>query len=149
MGVRLAENFDNPYLRASPSEFWQGWHISLSSWVRDYLFLPLCGRSRSALRPHLAALCAMALCGLWHAPSVGWLLWGLLHGLGLSAHQAWTLWMRKRFALKRRLAASLPYRVLCVVLTFHFVTLTWTFVAIDAQRVGPTLRYLRLLVGLG
>jgi alginate O-acetyltransferase complex protein AlgI len=149
MGIRLAENFDNPYLKPSISEFWRGWHLSLSYWIRDYLFLPMCGRSRSVVRPHVAALSSMALCGLWHAPSWGWLLWGLLHGLGLSVHQAWTLWMRKRFALKKRLAQSHAYRVLCVLLTFHFVTFAWTFVAIDALRVAPTLRYLRLLIGLG
>lgn len=149
MGVRLAENFDNPYLRPSISEFWQGWHLSLSFWIRDYLFLPLCGRSRSTLRPHVAALASMGLCGLWHSPNLGWLLWGLLHGLGLSVHQAWTLAMRKRFALKKKLAASTTYRVVCVVLTFHFVAFTWTFIAIDATQVGPTLRYLKLLVGLG
>jgi alginate O-acetyltransferase complex protein AlgI len=148
MGIRLAENFDNPYLRPSISEFWQGWHISLSTWIRDYLFLPLCGRSRSPLRPHVAALVAMSLCGLWHAPQVGWLLWGFLHGLGLSVHQAWTLWMRKRFALKKRLAQSSVYRVVCVLATFHFVAFTWTWIAIDAERVAPTLRYLRLLIGL-
>ena len=149
MGVRLAENFDNPYLRPSISEFWQGWHLSLSFWIRDYLFLPMCGRSRSVLRPHVAALTSMGLCGLWHSPNLGWLLWGLLHGLGLSVHQAWTHWMRKRFALKKKLAKSTAYRVVCVVLTFHFVAFTWTFIAIDAQQVGPTLRYLMVLVGLG
>jgi alginate O-acetyltransferase complex protein AlgI len=76
-GIRLAENFDNPYLRASISGFWQGWHISLSTWIRDYLFLPMCGRSQSAVRPHLAALGSMALCGLWHAPQWGWIVCGL------------------------------------------------------------------------
>lgn len=149
LGIRLAENFDRPYLKPSIAEFWQGWHLSLSYWIRDYLFLPLCGRSRSVLRPHVAALVSMALCGVWHAPSLGWLLWGLLHGAALSVHQAWTLWMRKRFALKKRLAQSRAYRVLCIVVTFHFVTFAWAFVAIDAQRLAPTLRYLLLLVGVG
>jgi D-alanyl-lipoteichoic acid acyltransferase DltB (MBOAT superfamily) len=147
MGIRLAENFDNPYLRPSISEFWQGWHLSLSFWIRDYLFLPLCGRSRSALRPHAAALVSMGLCGLWHAPTAGWLLWGLLHGLGLSVHQGWTLWMRRHFALKKRLAASPLYRGVCVAATFHFVAFTWVWIAIDAERFGPALRYLSLLLG--
>lgn len=147
MGIRLAENFDNPYLRPSISEFWQGWHLSLSFWIRDYLFLPLCGRSRSVLRPHLAALVSMGLCGIWHAPTVGWLLWGLLHGLGLSAHQGWTLWMRKRFALKKRLSQSRVYRGACVLLTFHFVAFTWVWIAVDSTRVTPALRYLQILLG--
>jgi D-alanyl-lipoteichoic acid acyltransferase DltB (MBOAT superfamily) len=149
MGVRLAENFDNPYLRPSIAEFWKGWHISLSFWIRDYLFVPLCGRSASRIRPYLAALAAMTLCGLWHAPALGWALWGFLHGLGLSVHQAWTRFLRKRFTLMQALSRSRAYRALCIVLTFHFVAFTWTWVSIDASRVGPTLRYLRILLGLG
>jgi D-alanyl-lipoteichoic acid acyltransferase DltB (MBOAT superfamily) len=148
MGLRLAENFDNPYLRPSIAEFWRGWHLSLSFWIRDYLFLPMCGRTASALRPHAAALGSMTLCGLWHAPNPGWVLWGLLHGAGLSVHQAWTVWLRKRFALKKRLAASIPVRVVATALTFHFVALTWVFVAIDPWRLAPSVRYLGVLFGL-
>ncbi|MGQ0552882.1 MAG: MBOAT family O-acyltransferase [Planctomycetota bacterium] len=147
-GLRLAENFDNPYLRPSIAEFWRGWHLSLSFWIRDYLFLPLCGRSASPLRPHFAALASMTLCGLWHAPNLGWALWGLAHGLGLSVHQAWSVWLRRRFALKKRLAHSLAFRVLATLLTFHFVALTWTLVSIDPTRLAPTLGYLRVLFGL-
>lgn len=149
MGLRLAENFDNPYLRPSIAEFWRGWHLSLSFWIRDYLFLPMCGRTASAIRPHVAALCSMTLCGLWHAPNPGWVLWGLLHGVGLSVHQAWTVWLRKRFALKKRLAGSLPVRVFATALTFHFVALTWVFVAIDPLHLRPSMRYLGVLFGLG
>ena len=148
MGIRLAENFDNPYLRPSIAEFWRGWHLTLSFWIRDYLFLPMCGRSASAVRPHLAALGSMTLCGLWHAPNVGWGLWGLAHGAGLSVHQAWTVWLRKRFKLKRRLAGSRAVRVVAVLLTFHFVALTWTLVSIDPNRLSPTLAYLRVLFGM-
>jgi D-alanyl-lipoteichoic acid acyltransferase DltB (MBOAT superfamily) len=148
-GLRLAENFDNPYLRPSISEFWQGWHISLSTWIRDYLFLPMCGRSPSVVRPHLAALASMGLCGLWHAPELGWLLWGLAHGAGLSVHQAWTLFLRKRFALKKKLARSKPYRVLATLATFHFIALTWVLISIDATDLGPAWRYFAILLGFG
>ena len=148
MGIRLAENFDNPYLRPSIAEFWRGWHLSLSFWIRDYLFLPMSGRSASAIRPHVAALGSMTLCGLWHAPNPGWVLWGLLHGAGLSVHQAWTVWLRKRFALKKKLASSIPVRVVATAMTFHFVALTWVFVAIDPWRLGPSMRYLGVLFGL-
>ena len=148
-GIQLDENFKNPYLRPSISEFWQGWHISLSTWIRDYLFLPMCGRSQSAVRPHLAALGSMALCGLWHAPQWGWLLWGLAHGAGLSVHQGWTLFLRKRFALKKKLAKSLPYRVAATLLTFHFVALTWVLVSIDANDLDAAWRYFAILLGLG
>jgi D-alanyl-lipoteichoic acid acyltransferase DltB (MBOAT superfamily) len=149
MGLRLAENFDNPYLRPSIAEFWRGWHLSLSYWIRDYLFLPMCGRSASALRPHLAAILSMALCGLWHAPNPGWVLWGVAHGAGLSVHQAWTVWLRKRFALKKRLAKSVPVRVVATLLTFHFVALTWVLVSIDPWDLAPAWAYLQRLFGAG
>jgi len=148
MGLRLAENFDNPYLRPSIADFWKGWHLSLSFWIRDYLFLPMCGRSASKVRPHLAALGSMVLCGLWHGPNLGWGLWGLAHGAGLSIHHAWTLKLRSHFKLKKKLAQSLAWRVFGMALTFHFVALTWTLVSIDATRMGLTVAYLRLLFGL-
>ncbi len=148
LGIKVAENFDNPYLRPSISEFWQGWHISLSTWIRDYLFLPMCGRSRSLLRPHIAALGSMTLCGLWHAPQLGWVLWGLAHGAGLSAHQAWMLAMRKRFALKKKLSKSKTYRVFATLLTFHFVALTWVLISIDATDLSLAWRYFGELLGL-
>lgn len=147
MGIKLAENFDNPFLRPSIAEFWRGWHLSLSFWIRDYLFLPICGRSRSALRPHVAALVSMGLCGLWHAPNPGWLLWGLMHGAGLSVHQAWTLALRRRFQLKKRLQASLPFRVVSIFLTFNFVALSWTLV-IDPYDLRTTLSFWEVLLGL-
>ncbi len=148
-GIRLAENFDNPYLRPSIAEFWRGWHLSLSYWIRDYLFLPMCGRSRSLLRPHVAALASMTLCGLWHAPQRGWILWGLAHGIGLSAHQAWTLFLRKRFALKKKLGRSRAFHVAAVVLTFHFVALTWVLISIDATDLRPAGAYFARLFGFG
>lgn len=146
-GLRLAENFDNPYLRGNISDFWKGWHISLSTWIRDYLFLPLCGRSQSALRPHLAALVSMSLCGLWHAPTLAWLLWGLAHGAGLSAHQAWMHFLRKRFKLKKRLSKSLPYRVLATAVTFHFVALTWVLISVPGGDLRLALAYFAELFG--
>jgi len=149
MGIRLAENFDNPYLRTSIAEFWRGWHLSLSFWIRDYLFLPLCGKSKSKVRPHVAAIVSMTLCGAWHAPNVGWTLWGLCHGAGLSVHQGWTGWLRKRFALKKRLAGNWAVRVVAIGLTFHFVALTWVLVSIDPGRIGPTVEYLGVLFGVG
>lgn len=148
-GIRLAENFDNPYLKPSIAEFWRGWHLSLSFWIRDYLFVPMCGRSRSVLRPHLAALGSMTLCGLWHAPQLGWVLWGFAHGAGLSVHQAWTLWLRKRFPLKKKLAKSRSFRVVATLLTFHFVALTWVLISIDASDLRPACAYFARLVGLG
>lgn len=149
MGIKLAENFENPLMRTSVAEFWRGWHMSLSFWIRDYLFAPLAGRSRSAVRSHLAVMGSMTLCGLWHGPTAVWALWGFAHGVGLSVHRAWTSQLRKNFRLKKRLERSPVARVVAILLTFHFVSLTFMLVAIDTTRLGPSLGYLAVLFGMG
>lgn len=146
-GIRLAENFDNPFWKPSISDFWRGWHLSLSFWIRDYLFVPLAGRSASPWRPHAAALASMTLCGLWHQPNAGWALWGLTHGVGLSVHQAWTTRLRKNFALKKKLAKSLGWRLLGIFLTFNFVAFSWTLV-IDPLHPTTAVRWWKVLLGL-
>ena len=120
LGIHLPQNFDAPYRSRNPTEFWSRWHISLSTWIRDYVFLPLSGRAPSRGRSLSAALGAMTLCGLWHGASFAWIGWGFLHGVGLCAHQLWIGAMRKRFALKKRLDKSIAARALAILLTFHF-----------------------------
>lgn len=83
MGIRLPENFNWPYLATSLQDFWRRWHISLSSWIRDYVYIPLGGSRRSLPRTMLNGLIAFALCGLWHGPAWHFILWGLYHGAGL------------------------------------------------------------------
>ncbi len=147
-GIRLAENFDNPYLRPNISEFWRTWHISLSTWIRDYVFLPLCGRSSSPWRPRFASVAAMVLCGLWHGPTIGWAVWGLFHGVALAVHQSWTAWLRRHFAWKRRLASSRLTTLVATLVTFHFLALAWTWTAYATTGLSTSLRYLALLAGL-
>jgi alginate O-acetyltransferase complex protein AlgI len=84
MGIKVPENFDWPYLARSPSEFWQKWHMSLSLWIRDYIYIPLGGNRLGVPRRTLNALTAMAVCGLWHGASWHFVVWGLYHGLGLT-----------------------------------------------------------------
>jgi alginate O-acetyltransferase complex protein AlgI len=83
MGIRIPENFNWPYLAVSINDFWHRWHISLSTWIRDYIYIPLGGSRHGLFRKGLNALFAMALCGLWHGASWNFVLWGLYHGLGL------------------------------------------------------------------
>ncbi len=129
LGLRLPENFANPYMQPNIARFWQAWHITLSTWLRDYIFFPL---SRTLLRrfgsrfsaPILLAshLTTMVVCGLWHGLSLGFLLWGVWHGLGLFVHSQIPA-LRQRFNLP-----TLP-APLSVLLTFVFVTLGWAFFA--------------------
>jgi len=84
LGVRLPENFNFPYLATSLRDFWARWHISLSTWIRDYVYIPLGGNRHGPGRQVLYALAAFGLCGLWHGPAWHFVLWGLWHGLGLA-----------------------------------------------------------------
>jgi alginate O-acetyltransferase complex protein AlgI len=85
MGIKLPENFNWPYIATSPAEFWRRWHISLSTWIRDYVYIPLGGGRRGPTRRILNALVAFALCGLWHGAGWNFAVWGVYHGVGVAA----------------------------------------------------------------
>lgn len=84
LGIKLPPNFNHPYLALSIKDFWQRWHISLSSWIRDYIYIPLGGSHHGKLRKLANGLIAFTLCGLWHGAAWNFALWGLYHGLGLA-----------------------------------------------------------------
>jgi alginate O-acetyltransferase complex protein AlgI len=87
LGFHFPENFDNPYLATSIQDFWRRWHISLSSWLRDYLYVPLGGNRKGRARTYLNLLATMAIGGLWHGASWTFVAWGLLHGGALAAER--------------------------------------------------------------
>lgn len=122
LGLRLPQNFDRPYLSRSVTEFWRRWHISLSSWLRDYLFLSLGGAGGSRWRAARNLMITMLLGGLWHGAAWTFVAWGALHGLGLAFGAAWG--SRDRGAAARS-GARLLRDALCALLTFHFVCLGW------------------------
>ena len=131
LGFRLPDNFKSPYRSESLVEFWRRWHISFSTWLRDYVFFALPSGQRSKWRPYWNTLVTFALGGIWHGASWTFLIWGLLHGLGLAVnHAAEALWPR-RGRQKPKLFLA---RVAAVLLTFHFVCLTWIFFRCDSTR---------------
>ena len=87
-GFRILENFNYPYISRSVREFWRRWHISLSNWFRDYVYIPLGGNRRSAFRAYLNLVIVFLLCGLWHGASWPFVLWGIWHGLFLVVERA-------------------------------------------------------------
>jgi len=89
LGLRLPENFDFPYAARNPAEFWRRWHMSLSAWIRDYVYIPLGGSRQGRARTLANILLAMLLCGVWHGSGWTFVLWGGLHGLGLCLHRLW------------------------------------------------------------
>ena len=112
--IRLPTNFLRPYRSASLTEFWRRWHITLSFWLRDYLYIPLGGNRRGRARQIINLLITMVLGGLWHGANWTFVIWGALHGAGLS--------LSHLLGQKVRLP-----RWLGVLITFHFVTIAWVF----------------------
>jgi alginate O-acetyltransferase complex protein AlgI len=122
-GYKLARNFNMPYLAASITEFWQRWHISLSTWLRDYLFIPLGGSRGGWLRTSLNLLITMTLCGLWHGARWTYMVFGAVQGVLLSGHRLFRGFARSRPWLDRGLHSS-AVTALSVLLTFLTVCLT-------------------------
>nr|WP_294545558.1 MBOAT family O-acyltransferase [uncultured Rhodopila sp.] len=126
LGYSFPPNFERPYLAADIAEFWRRWHISLSTWLRDYLYIPLGGNRRGAARTYVNLLITMGLGGLWHGASWNFLVWGVYHGLLLAGHR---LWRQSPAAGVLERGAG---RALGVAATFLMVTLGWvTFRAPD------------------
>ncbi|MBV9276959.1 MAG: MBOAT family protein, partial [Candidatus Eremiobacteraeota bacterium] len=136
LGFRIVENFDRPYWARNISNFWQRWHISLSSWIRDYLFIPLGGSRRKLGRVLLNLTIVMAIAGLWHGASWHFVVWGLFQGAGLAIHRAYSLIMPK--AVLARLGASVPLHYVSVAATFLFVMLGWVLFASPSLATAAT-----------
>ena len=117
LGFKLPKNFNSPYKAVSLVDFWRRWHMSLSFWLRDYLYIPLGGNRKGTFRTGLNLLITMFLGGLWHGANLRFVIWGTLHGLGLIVNKMFT-------ALFKRLNVSFP-KPLGWIITFHFVVATW------------------------
>ena len=141
LGYRFPPNFERPYLAASIAEFWRRWHISLSSWLRDYLYIPLGGNRLGEARTHLNLLIVMGLGGLWHGASWNFAVWGLYHGTLLIGHRLW----RRAIAGAglERVVDRPQLRPLWIALTFVVATLGWIpFRAPDFATTSEILRAL-------
>lgn len=119
MGFRLPENFRTPYQSRSITEFWRRWHISLSSWLRDYLYISLGGNRKGKVRTYVNLFLTMLLGGLWHGASWKFVFWGVLHGTALAIERFF-----KQFV---RLPKNIFIKVIQVISTFHFVVFAWLF----------------------
>jgi alginate O-acetyltransferase complex protein AlgI len=137
MGFVLVQNFDSPYKADSITDFWRRWHISLSTWLRDYLYIPLGGNRRGPRRTYANLMAVMLLGGLWHGASWNFVLWGGIHGGMLAAERA-----QGKDSPYRRLP-----RPIRVAITFAIVCLSWVF--FRAKTLGQALTYLGSLFGVG
>lgn len=121
VGVRLRENFNWPFVAQNISDFWQRWHMSLSSWCRDYVYTPVLAASRW---PSLALVSSMVILGLWHALSLHYLLWGLYHGIGLAIHRRYRKARSGRFRPRGTVARG-AIQVMTTLMTLNFVVFSF------------------------
>jgi len=164
-GYELPRNFDAPYTSADLQEFWRRWHISLSTWLRDYLYVPLGGNRGGTWKTYRNLMLTMVLGGLWHGASWNFVIWGALHGGALAVNRAWQrardarrkerefapgasaaeAGPRPRIAggaeTERGAVVMTPGRVLAIVATFHFVCFAWIFFR------APTFAHATLMIG--
>ncbi len=120
MGFRLGINFDSPYQSRNLTEFWRRWHISLSSWLRDYVYIPLGGNRKGTFRTYLNNFLTMLIGGLWHGAAWKFVFWGAMHGVGLAVHKAF-----------KPVLSRIPdnfFTIFCGwALTFTYVSALWVF----------------------
>jgi D-alanyl-lipoteichoic acid acyltransferase DltB (MBOAT superfamily) len=148
LGFDIMRNFDLPYFSTSLREFWRRWHISLSTWLRDYLYISLGGSRRGPARTYLNLLLTMLLGGLWHGAAWNFILWGLWHGAGLAAERAWNGERPQRLAGETGAGLgsneSRPRRVAGWIVTFSFVLYGWLLF-----RAGSAAQILSMTRALG
>jgi alginate O-acetyltransferase complex protein AlgI len=150
-GIKLPENFSNPYLKSSVTTFWQSWHMTLSTWIRTYVYSPL---SRTLIKRDqyslllifvFCTLTTMVMMGLWHGITIPFFIWGIWHGTGLIVHKVWSdrtrQWYRQ---LKDHRFFYRIWQFAGIFLTFHFVLLGWVWFAIPDWKLASQV-FLHLL----
>ncbi len=134
LGFSFPKNFDAPYKSATITEFWRRWHISLSSWLKDYLYISLGGNRKGRVRTYLNLFITMLLGGLWHGAAVRFILWGALHGVALALHKVWLSLVP---GAKSNGSQMRPlWRALGVAFTFHVVCLGWLLFRADSMQIA-------------
>ena len=119
IGFDIMPNFNLPYISSNPSEFWRRWHISLSSWLKYYVYIPLGGSRKGTARTYINIMLVMIVSGLWHGSTVNFLIWGILHGLGQ------VIWRAVCKGKRKDANGNSAIRILSVCVNFLFVSFLW------------------------
>ena len=144
MGYDLQKNFDLPYLSQNVSEFWHRWHISLSTWLKEYLYIPLGGNRKGKSRTYINLFVTMTLGGIWHGANWTFVIWGMLHGLALCIHKFYISIRKGKEHKKNKLS-----QICCMVINFFFVSALWIFFRADSlSQVESILRGLVRMNGV-
>lgn len=159
LGYQLLENFNYPYLSTSLRDFWRRWHISLSTWLKDYIYIPLGGSRKGVVRTCLNTMIIFLICGLWHGASFNFILWGLFHGIIVSMERVLQYVIKGRFRIPRFVSLLYTYVVVCMSWVFfrastfsdaiyifryslvgisHFATPTYIFATLSKLFVSNT-----------
>jgi alginate O-acetyltransferase complex protein AlgI len=162
LGFGLPDNFRFPYAAIGFSDFWKRWHISLSSWLRDYLYVPLGGNRKGNLRTYANLMTTMLLGGLWHGASWTFVIWGGLHGLYLAAER----WLKARVG-DHAIWSKLPAQIMLAFVTYFLINITWVFFrapdfasawrmivtmltfVTDGEKVLPTVHVIETVITIG
>ncbi len=139
MGITIPTNFLSPYQSKSVSEFWRRWHISLSSWLRDYLYISMGGNRKGKFRTNLNLFLTMLIGGFWHGASWNFIIWGAMHGTGLMINKLWTALFGKIRILPKAIT-----NFIFAIVTFHFVCFCWIF--FKASSLDTALQFLHQIV---
>ncbi len=128
-GIDLMENFNQPYLAQNPRDFWQRWHISLTTWLREYIYIPLGGNRKGIRQTYLNILIVFVLSGLWHGAGLTFIIWGLLHGVYLVGHRYFTDIAKKRNFDLNQLSriTRIVVKTFFWAITLQLVSLAWIF----------------------
>lgn len=125
MGFDLGINFNSPYKSKNLTEFWRRWHISLSSWLRDYVYIPLGGNRKGIIRTYINNFLTMLIGGLWHGAAWKFIFWGAMHGVGLAIHKA-------SLPILNKIPDNWFTKTLSCIITFVFVSFLWVFFRADS-----------------
>ena len=124
LGFSVPANFNLPYKSKDITEFWKRWHISLSSWLKDYIYIPLGGNRKGEWRKYINLIVTMLIGGLWHGANFTFIIWGLMHGVALAVHK---LWIEKSKYVLYSFRQTKIYNVVAIFITFQFVCIAWIF----------------------
>ena len=136
LGFRFPLNFNAPYRATSITDFWRRWHISLSTWIRDYIYISLGGNRKGKLRQYINLILTMLLGGLWHGASLNFIVWGGMHGVALATHK---LFSQEILHHARSYCPRGIRKWAAILLTFHFVCFTWIFFRQTSFSAGQTM----------
>lgn len=123
LGIHLDRNFNFPYSSSNLTEFWKRWHISLSSWLQEYLYYSLGGNRKGTIRTYVNLILTMVIGGLWHGANWTFVFWGVLHGIGLVIHKVFVKWKKSQGIVDD----NLFWRICSIIVTFSYATFCWIF----------------------